>query len=122
MWEAFRSDGAEPALDRLRFFFRAITPPALPKRFDARFFLASADTVLGDPDDFTQASGELSHLGWTPLSQARERPLPFITNIVIVELSSAIRRIGLERLLAEGLDRAPPFFRHDELGAHVDPL
>ena len=71
---------------RLRFVFRAITPPGSPRRFDARFFLADAAEVSGPLDDFSGAEDELSHLHWVPLTEARHLDLPFITQIVLAEL------------------------------------
>ncbi|MGV8987917.1 MAG: NUDIX hydrolase [Cypionkella sp.] len=85
----------------LRFIFRAITPPGGPRRFDARFFMADAGEVLGNPDDFTGAEDELSHLHWVKLSESRRLDLPFITEIVLAEL----------RALLEGHDQpGVPFF------------
>lgn len=111
-WERFRSLGLEPAVDALRFVFRAITPRRYPLRFDARFFLALASSVDGDPDDLSGASGELSALRWTPVASAmRSRELPFITGIVLQELSER-QRTGLQ------VDRPVPFFtegRHTEI-------
>lgn len=72
------------------FVFRAITPPGRSRRFDARFFLARADLILGDPDDFTDASGELAHLHWVPLTKARALNLPFITEIVLAEVGQLV--------------------------------
>lgn len=116
-WRAFLESGASPGVDRLRFFFRAVTPPGLPRRFDARFFLAPADAILDDLDDFGRASTELSHLTWAPLDKARTLDLPFITSVVLAELQAWIDRgADFEE------DRPIPFFRHDESGSHVDPL
>ncbi|MCI4662205.1 MAG: NUDIX hydrolase [Neomegalonema sp.] len=104
-------------LTRLRFFFRAITPPGQPRRFDARFFLAQAEDGLCDWDDFSGADGELSHLGWRTLQETRALPLPFITNIVIHEVEAWLARGGdLEE------DRPVPFFRHTEEGSFFEPL
>ncbi len=75
----------------LRFVFRAITPPGRTRRFDARFFLVDADAVDGDPDDFTRASGELSHLHWIGLAPARRLDLPFITEVVLAEVDAILR-------------------------------
>lgn len=72
----------------LRFVFRAITPPGRSRRFDARFFLLSADDLLGDPDDFSAAEDELSHLHWIDLAQARTLDLPFITEVVLSEITA----------------------------------
>ena len=70
----------------LAFLFRAITPPGAPRRFDARFFLVAAAGLTGDPDDFSAATDELSHLHWTPLAEARRLDLPFITEVVLAEV------------------------------------
>ena len=85
----------------LRFVFRAITPPGRSRRFDARFFLAPAAAVQGDPDDFSGASDELGHLHWIGLAKARQLDLPFITEVVIAEVSA---------LLAGVDQRGVPFF------------
>lgn len=85
-WTGFAEGGHAPDISALRFFFRAITPPGRPRRFDARFFLADADRLAGDPDDFSAAEDELSHLAWVPLTDVRQLNLPFITRIVLAEL------------------------------------
>ena len=74
----------------LVFMFRAITPAGSPRRFDARFFLASAADLIGDPDDFSAATDELSHLHWIGLTAARALDLPFITEIVLAEASALL--------------------------------
>ena len=86
-WEGFAARGSVPDASALRFFFRAITPPGRSRRFDARFFLADAARIIGDPDDFSAASDELGHLHWLPLSQARDLDLPFITGVVLAEVA-----------------------------------
>lgn len=85
----------------LRFVFRAITPPGRTRRFDARFLLARADGLDGDRDDFAAASGELQHLRWLPLPQARALDLPFITEVVLAEVAA---------LVAGGDQPGVPFF------------
>jgi len=92
-WRGFAQAGFRPSAEGMYFFFRAITPPGPPRRFDARFFLVDADQLAGDLDDFSGASDELSHLQWVPLDQARTLNLPFITSIVLGELA-ALREIG----------------------------
>ncbi|MFC0812409.1 NUDIX domain-containing protein [Paracoccus panacisoli] len=78
--------------DPLLFVFRAITPPGRPRRFDARFFLIDARNITGDPNDFSAACDELSHLHWVPLAQARELELPFITEVVLAEVAALVAR------------------------------
>jgi len=75
---------------RLRFVFRAITPPGRSRRFDARFFLAPAADVVGDPEDFSGASDELGHLHWIGLAAARSLDLPFITEVVLSEVTALL--------------------------------
>jgi 8-oxo-dGTP pyrophosphatase MutT (NUDIX family) len=75
----------------LKFVFRAITPAGSTRRFDARFFLADAIHVSGDPDDFSAAEDELSHLHWIALTEARQLDLPFITEVVLSEVAALLR-------------------------------
>jgi 8-oxo-dGTP pyrophosphatase MutT (NUDIX family) len=89
-WDGFASESFYPSAAGLRFFFRAITPPGRPRRFDARFFLADAATLAVDPDDFSRASDELSHLHWVPIGEARQLNLPFITEVVLAELGAML--------------------------------
>lgn len=105
-WQSFARTGHRPTAGGLQFVFRAITPPGRPRRFDARFFLVDAAEICGDLDDFSGASDELSHLQWVPLREARSFDLPFITEVVLAEISA---RAG---------DPAPPvsvpFFRNSD--------
>ena len=79
-----------PAPGALRFMFRAITPPGRPRRFDARFFLTSAAGVAGDTETFADTLTELTHLHWIGLSQARALDLPFITEVVLAEVTALL--------------------------------
>ena len=79
-----------PAPGALRFIFRAITPPGRSRRFDARFFLAAASGITGDTEHFSEASTELSHLHWIGLAEARALDLPFITEVVLAEVSALL--------------------------------
>ncbi len=90
----------------LRFVFRAITPPGRTRRFDAMFFLADAADVTGDTTGFSDASDELSHLHWIGLAEARALDLPFITEVVLAEVTN---------LLSGGSQPGVPFF--DNSGA-----
>ncbi len=93
-WQGFAEAGMLPAPAPLSFVFRAITPPGRPRRFDARFFLADAGAVAGDPDDFSRASDELSHLQWIALEQVRDYHLPFITEVVLAEIAASLPDLG----------------------------
>ncbi|MFO1106498.1 MAG: DNA mismatch repair protein MutT [Amaricoccus sp.] len=113
-WLGFHRAGLAPDPGALRLFFRAVTPPGRPRRFDARFFLADAGALAGDPDDFSGASGELSYLRWVELAAARALPLPFITEIVLAEL---------EAMAAEPDGPRPvPFFEHSGGGSQIHLL
>lgn len=91
-WHDFAAQGLVPAPQGLTYFFRAITPPGRPRRFDARFFLADAAHVMGDPDAFGAAQDELADLQWIELGAARKLDLPFITEVVLAELAAMLER------------------------------
>ena len=86
--------GLTPDASALHYVFRAITPPGRPRRFDARFFLADAAGVHGDPDDFSRACDELSHLHWVPMAEARQLALPFVTEVVLAECAAIVAAAG----------------------------
>lgn len=87
-WRDFAATGHLPDASALQFVFRALTPPGRPRRFDARFFLVDADALATDPDDFSAASDELSHLQWVSLSDVRSFDMPFITEVVLSEIEA----------------------------------
>ncbi|WP_296420239.1 NUDIX hydrolase [Pseudooctadecabacter sp.] len=105
-WRGFAATGHRPDPSRLEFVFRAVTPKGRPRRFDARFFLADARDLRSDPDDFSRAEDELSHLQWVPLAEARSLDLPFITEVVLAEIAAHLR--------APSVARTVPFFRNDD--------
>ena len=85
-WQEFDRTGLAPALDRLDYLGRAITPPGLPRRFHARFFLADAADAHGAP----RSNGELLDVGFVPLEQARLRPTANVTWFVLDELARTL--------------------------------
>lgn len=105
-WTRFAATGHLPDAASLQFVFRAITPPGRPRRFDARFFLVDANALARDPDDFSAASDELSHLQWVPLAKARSFDMPFITEVVLAEIEA--------RVQSPNPPQSVPFFRNDE--------
>ena len=105
-WRGFAETGHIAHAAALRFFFRAVTPIGAPRRFDARFLLAHSQDLVTDPDDFSGAEDELSHLQWVPLSRAREFDLPFITQVVLAELNAY--------LAAPEAPRDVPFFANED--------
>lgn len=105
-WHGFSQTGYRPAAHTLDFIFRAVTPPGRPRRFDARFFLTEATALASDPDDFSTAEDELSHLQWIPLAKARQFDLPFITQVVLAEVA--------QRISGAPVPHSVPFFRNDD--------
>lgn len=89
-WRGYLATGHLPDGAALDFVFRAITPPGRPRRFDARFFLVEAAHLASDPDDFSRAEDELSHLQWVALDEARSFDMPFITEVVLAELGARL--------------------------------
>lgn len=86
-WPHYANAGLTPDPAGLTYLFRAITPPARSRRFDARFLLLDAARLQGDRTDFAAACDELSHLHWVPLRDARALDLPFITEVVLAEVA-----------------------------------
>lgn len=89
-WEGFAQAGLRPDASHLRYVFRAVTPPVRPRRFDARFFLVSAEHLIGT----LGGDGELSHLQWIGLSEVSHYALPFITQVVLAELPRLVAEDG----------------------------
>ncbi|MBS0125409.1 NUDIX hydrolase [Thetidibacter halocola] len=105
-WLDFAGSGHRPTADALQFVFRAITPPGRPRRFDARFFLVDAEALCSDPDDFSGAEDELSHLQWIAIDEIRHYDLPFITEVVLAEIAA--------RAADDNPPESVPFFRNDD--------
>ena len=78
-WRSFYETGLVPALDKIDYVARAVTPPGRPRRFDARFFMVDAEHLVGDLD----GNGELLNLTWVRLKDALELDLPNITQLMI---------------------------------------
>lgn len=101
-WKKFLEHGVAPRLDALEFIARAITPPNRTRRFDARFFMADANTIAHQLD--AGVNEELLTPAWLTFAEARALDLPSITRVVLDEV---------EARLGDGLDgsRPVPFFR-----------
>jgi len=68
--EALRELRLEPALDRLVMFARWVTPAAMRRRYDARFFLATLP-----PDQVVRPQeGEVTDFVWTTPGDALSNP------------------------------------------------
>lgn len=87
-WKEFRAAGALPDLGALGYIARAITPPGRVRRFDARFFIASAERLLNPADAST--SRELDEIAWLTLDEARGQDLPAITRFILGEVAARL--------------------------------
>ncbi len=74
--------GMPPDLSSVDLLCRAITPPGLPIRFDAFFFVAPADAASG----VLAGSGELEELRWYLVDEVLGYDLAFATQQVLVQL------------------------------------
>jgi 8-oxo-dGTP pyrophosphatase MutT (NUDIX family) len=72
-----------PHLGAVDYLARAITPPASPIRFHARFFVAHAEDAAGA----VRSNGELLDLRWVGLADALALPLVDVTEFVIQEIA-----------------------------------
>lgn len=78
--------GIEADLGPLLYVARAITPPALPRRFDARFLLAEAVEAIaaeGLSSLEPRGNGELDEIGWFSLDECRRLDMIAITRAVL---------------------------------------
>jgi 8-oxo-dGTP pyrophosphatase MutT (NUDIX family) len=93
-WGRFAATGHLPDLSGLSFLARAITPPGRPKRFDTRFFVADAASIVHQLDGVVTPESELTELAWQTLDETVDLPLPPITRAVLADLDGAIRSGG----------------------------
>ncbi len=88
-WAGFAENSVVPALDKLRYLARAITPPGRVRRFDTRFLAAWKDDVAvelpnGGPTE------ELEEIAWFDIAEAKELEVPLITKTVLADLESRL--------------------------------
>jgi 8-oxo-dGTP pyrophosphatase MutT (NUDIX family) len=104
-WAQWKARDLAPGLHRLRYFGRAITSPASPIRFHARFFVARAEEFRGE----LAGSGELSELGFYPATEV-------LANMPVVDVTEFM----LNRVIAYAADplrfdpRTPTFSYRDD--------
>ena len=109
-WREFLAQGAVADLSSLQMVARAVTPPQLPKRFDARFLLAPAEALISldrQPD-----CGELDEIAWVDLDEALALELPGVTRFVLKEIA--------QRLVEP--DRPALFMRFSGRRSKVTPI
>ncbi len=106
-WSVFRDHGLAPDLSSLRLIARAITPPALPRRYDAWFFMALRKSVALTVD-VCGPDSELDHQIWASENESREFDLPSITRMVLRE---AVKRLEKDPWLTQSAP-VPMFLSH----------
>jgi 8-oxo-dGTP pyrophosphatase MutT (NUDIX family) len=89
-WREFVEQGAVADLSTLQMIARAVTPPQLPKRFDARFLLAPAESLMSL--DRQRDCGELDEIAWVDLDEALALELPGVTRFVLKEIASRLEK------------------------------
>ena len=113
-WTSFAATGHLPSAEAMAFVFRAKTPMGRPRRFDARFLLVDAARLATDPDDFSRASDELTHLHWVRIAEARDYELPYITQVVLAEIAGRLPDLTAPALV--------PYFRNEDEALHFERL
>src|SRR5690606_23236498 len=76
------NEGIVPHLEPLDYVLRAITPPASPIRFHARFFAVEARHVGGS----LKGNGELLDLDWRPIDECLRLPVADVTEFLLRRL------------------------------------
>ena len=100
--------GSPPDLSGLDYFFRAVTPPDSPVRFDARFFTVSADAISGT----LAGSGELEDLRWYGVKEALALDLARPTRAVIGHLRAWLALTPAQRAARDRVPMLEPRTLH----------
>ena len=99
-WKDFAAQGLLADLEAMDVIARAITPPAVGKRFDTWFLTADAERLSSLE---RQADcGELEEIAWVDFDEAMSLPLPAVTRMMLKE---AVLRM-------EDPSRPKPFLRY----------
>tara|TARA_B100000686_G_C16776596_1_gene968876 strand:- start:1631 stop:2356 length:726 start_codon:yes stop_codon:yes gene_type:complete len=109
-WNNFFSTGLAPALNRLIYIARAVTPVFRPTRFDARFFLIGVEEVTGE----LNGSGELQNLNWFSVSDTENIELANVTRNVLRYAEKFVRQQPKDTAVRE-----VPYFKHLRGGGHA---
>ena len=112
-WHPFVEQGALPCLTNLELIGRAVTPPYRPKRFDARFFMADAETALLDERP-ASTSVELIDIRWVDFDEAEDMDLPSVTLHMVRE--------ARQRIEHPGKPVRPAYLRYISKGQLIDRL
>ena len=90
--------GTPPRLDGLHYLARAVTPPGLPIRFNARFLVVEAHYVQGE----LGGDGELDGLRFYGLAEALALELALPTRLVLERLKVWLAMTPMERKALKG--------------------
>jgi len=92
--------GTPPRLDVIDYLCRAVTPPAVPMRFNARFLVADASATQGK----LGGSGELEGVRFYPMSEALALDLALVTREVLERLQRWLALPGPMRRVRPSTD------------------
>lgn len=93
-WSAMRSRGVAPALHRLAYVGRAITPVPSAIRFHARFFVADARHAVGE----LGGDSELVDLHWCRIDALAELPTIEVQSFMLAHAVTTLTHRDTERL------------------------
>ena len=88
-WKPFAEQGVLADLAALDIIARAITPPAVGKRFDTWFLLADAERLASL--DRQADCGELDEIAWVEFEEAMGLQLPAVTRMMIKEAGERMK-------------------------------
>jgi len=83
-WKSFAEQGVLADLDAMDIIARAVTPPAVGKRFDTWFLLAEAERLVSL--DRQADCGELDEIAWVDFDEAMGLQLPAVTRMMLKEV------------------------------------
>ena len=108
-WKTFADQGVLPDLEAMDVIARAITPPAVGKRFDTWFLMADAERLTSL--DRQADCGELEEIAWVDFDAAMALPLPAVTRLMIKEAT----------LRMDDPSRPKPFLRYKDREQGMQP-
>lgn len=109
-WESFAAQGVLADLEAMDVIARAITPPAVGKRFDTWFLTADAERLVSL--DRQADCGELEEIAWVDFDEAMALPLPAVTRLMLKE--SVLRM--------DDPNRPKPFLRYKTNEGGMRPI
>lgn len=98
-WQSYYQAGVRPAIDKLDFIARAITPTYRTRRFDTRFFLGYEEQLHSNPENIV-SSGELLDIHWLTLKDARALEIPAITRQILDFIDARLALPANKRMAA----------------------